>query len=122
MSRLYYDDLIAGTYMAREFGVEYTLAEYEEPVCKIRFDSSIQNIGIQGPTVLYVHPDSYSIFEPMVGDKDEDGWAYNDKIEAWERLSYVDEDYGEIWNARDPKDCQTARRNNSPFFWPKKDA
>lgn len=109
MSKMYYTDPLKAAWMAREFGVKLqdvhgkTISELD----------SIQRYCNYGFT-LYIHPDSYSIFEPVEGDKDEDGWIFdwdtddNGRVAWWSRgTEYVLPTYKQI-----------ARRNNTAFFMP----
>lgn len=133
--KLYYTDPLAAAYMAREFGVRfhdennaveygdnyklYGLLDFIEPVY---WPGDEPPVEIEKYTAAYeryyVHPDSYHIFDPQEGDRDEDGYTYDSKIEAWVSLPHFDENYGELVTMKGPKESKTARRNNEPFFWP----
>ena len=68
MSKLYYDDALAAAYMAREFGIKSQYYDQEAQEFK---DERIRTIYESIPynnQKFYIHPDSYSVFEPMVGD------------------------------------------------------
>jgi len=68
VSKLYYDDALAAAYMAREFGIKSQYYDQEAQEFK---DERIRTIYESIPynnQKFYIHPDSYSVFEPMVGD------------------------------------------------------
>ena len=68
MSKLYYDDALAAAYMAREFGIKSQYYDQEAQEFK---DERIRTIYESIPynnQKFYIHPDSYSVFEPIVGD------------------------------------------------------
>lgn len=63
MSKLYYKDPLAAAYMAREFGVKFDIPNSPTPLAMRR----------EGK--YYIHPDSYHVFEPRVGDLVAYGWV-----------------------------------------------
>lgn len=78
--KLYYTDPLAAAYMAREFGVEITSVHgefkftFKEMICECK-QVYCKNLTLSHFAHLpsdteryYIHPDSYHIFEPMVGD------------------------------------------------------
>ena len=74
MSKLYYNDPFVAAYMAREFGVKSRIQGYGDKSClefKYSNDwSDIVELWIceEQADERGIHPDSYSVFEPMVGD------------------------------------------------------
>jgi len=140
--RLYYSDPIAAIHMAKEFGVKYLtpsdwyvdpkkghlLVSWETDWTSIREYIIIYDVwqghGIEGfnakfPEIsylkFYIHPDSLDIYQPKVGDKDEDGYEVVSSIVMsghFDRHRTLSEDL---------KNFKTARRNNKPFFWPERE-
>ena len=112
---MYYDDPLAAAIMMRDFGVTYNeVAQFDNLIAAFSDDGSYF-----GPNKLYIHPDSYDIFKPIDGDRDEDGYTYDSKIEAWVSLPWDDKDYGECFKMKSPEESKIAKRNNKPFFHPK---
>lgn len=135
MSKLYYTDPLAAAIMARDFGVELysnhtdeQMDEYDksEPQRSFRwFDSCLtdgwmHDVEMVSDAIrfiedasdkIYVYPDNYDIFQPKVGDKDEDGFRFEGgawvrfEMNGTKRILMANESY-------------TAKRNNKPFFTP----
>ena len=103
--KLYYTDPLAAAYMSREFGIKI----YANQKCTCSYEQP-RDIAGDVPN-FYIHPDDCHIFEPQVGDKDEDGFRFENG--AWVRI----EMNGYIIII-DADESDTARRNNKPFFWP----
>lgn len=119
--KLYYTDPLAAAYMAREFGVKLQgilnekivnihqtnpddaefWTEGSEEVEPDGSESVNSYLGKQ----FYIHPDSYHIFEPQVGDllQNEDG-AFMQFLGASGGLKIL---YAKV-----------IQRNNKPFFTP----
>lgn len=66
-------------------------------------------------TKAFIEPESEHIFEPQDGDKDEEGYVYNSKMEGWEkRIVYsVERDF------KRKEFSETTTRNGKHFFTPK---
>ena len=131
----YANGLIA-EYMHQEFGVKYlnlhgsrhTLGVFYHFEISFgapplgdndKFPLDYPNTKISKDWPILIHPDSYHIFEPRDGDKDEDGMVYEDKHEGWESPPYYCETFGESLTAKPKQESQTARRDGKEFFWPR---
>jgi len=125
--KLYYTDPLAAAYMAKEFGVKFSakLWEHREIVEDLfdaydfirRYEAQLSSEQPNGP-LIYIHPDSYHIFEPQDGDwgRTSSGyWCYYEKDnESWwmagHGLTRVEDDLVKI-----------IQRNHKPFFMPESD-
>lgn len=106
--KLFYTDPLASAYMAREFGVEYRAKPSGLAVtCDVSLDDGMgKSINIKpNGDVYYIHPDSYHIFEPRVGDY----VSFRKDKEV-----YLVDEYSS-WDVPPDKIIQ---RNNKPFFMP----
>ena len=124
--KLYYKDPLAAAYMAREFGVKIQFATWWTD----DFDDIISeyNEGEIFPSKLYIHPDSYHIFEPHVGDvasyyfgKQRDIYhgvliKKDDKVFATTFHGHQKE-IGTFWEVSREIE-KIIQRNNKPFFIP----
>lgn len=120
--RLYYTCPIIAAYMADRFGVKYGILWNGEPVWNwqdmlntprpaMTAEDILEDYPNQSFGNLYVHPESLPLFEPMEGDKDEDGYVFDGKV--WSR--------GQLVRSKLPEDSTTAKRNNKPFFMPERE-
>ncbi|QDP62904.1 MAG: hypothetical protein Unbinned5081contig1002_9 [Prokaryotic dsDNA virus sp.] len=106
MTKLYYADPLSAAYMAREFGVKMYIEGSNVEL------NSWNDFFVEygGGTIdafsdeFYVHPDSYHIFEPQVGDVFEDA---NHRILKKHKHTIA---------VIHP--ITIIQRNNRPFFWP----
>lgn len=136
--KLYYTDPLAAAYMAREFGVEFipnvrgyshavidlTLrGDNNEIVAWLMVDGELdgwnRRIGeaLKPGEKIYIHPDSYDIFEPKVGD------LYTDSNLLPSGLygSVVTETDYATHAFKEDFDGRIIQRDNKPFFWPEVD-
>lgn len=114
MGKLYYDDPLAATWMAREFGVEYTRDHKHTHLLnppKIYADASFLGkiyLTVKGACgeKATIHPDSLHIFEPQEGDAmlRPSGEPF---ISTGRRV--IAAIHGNV----------IIQRNGKPFFWPK---
>jgi hypothetical protein len=128
--KLYYTDPLQAAYMSREFGVKW-----KERDGRILADDNNYNTVIFHHGRYSVHPDSYHVFEPQVGDiikhnemgnlntgtieqiKRETNEDYDEK-EEWERV-----DIFMSWDVKndytlDVEIEQIIQRDGKPFFNP----
>jgi len=120
VSELYYDYTSIAVYMSKAHGVKYITPEkitYTHEWLDFFFDIDGTDIVDNGGE-HYIHSDSYHIIEPQEGDRDKDGYTYDDKIKAWVSVPYDDKNYGECVRMKAPEKSATARRDNKPFFTP----
>lgn len=61
MTKLYYNDPLKASWMAREFGVRYSNGDHE--ICVIPFVDALAE-----DKIYYIHPDSLHILQPVEGD------------------------------------------------------
>ena len=144
--KLYYTDALAAAYMASEFGVIFTkeikaglwqsslhhdsAIDYDIKITPRRGRKIDKRLSPYKPP-FYIHPDSYHIFEPQVGDlvkinygicNDEYDKSANDHYQV---ISLVRNK--EFQLARTPryfsfnKMRRIIQRNNKPFFWPEEE-
>ncbi len=133
MSKLYYTDLLAAAYMVREFGVRFVpnIRGYSSPasvdltirgednqsISWLMVDGELDGwnnkIGeaIKPNEKIYIHPDSYHIFEPQVGDEGKDSAGrlcrfIPNKWICWSR------------SGEPVYPMRIIQRNNKPFFMP----
>lgn len=100
--------------MAREFSVITTETSWWPGVDEVIPLGQL----IEKKEGFVVGESSHFIFEPRDGDRDEDGYTYNNKLEAWVSMPCDDENLGELVKMKLPEESKTARRDNKPFFWP----
>ena len=107
MEKLYYTDPLASAYMAREFGVE--LINEDGHKYYVRNIITMHNLG-----KLYIHPDSYHIFEPQVGD------VFSTTRADATSVEFVMSDIRatEFKHLIITQGAKIIQRNNKPFFWP----
>jgi hypothetical protein len=129
----FHTDPLQAAYMARDYGVKFerditTFSEARRKgfIQKFgKFYTPEQLAGHAGSNKAsrkdryYVHPDSYSIYEPQVGD----GFSYKQKaygVMFCDTIKYIDSEYEvEGYCATvDIKELKTIQRNNKPFFTP----
>ena len=111
MSKLFYTDPLAAAIMAREFGVKiYSGDLIANNIWTWRDAAAAASelIGNFEGEILGIHPDSYHVFEPQVGDMCE---VHINSIlivhTAWRK--YIPK----TWDFK-----QIIQRNNKPFFTP----
>lgn len=130
MSKLYYTDPLKAAWMAREFGVE--LQEITPASIKNIIDFELINPNETGQ--WYIHPDSYSIFQPKVGDlyRDCDGWYFTilEEVDYEALPDHVSSHFILIEMIMDTCDvgspefqwflenCQIVERDDRAFFMP----
>jgi len=70
--------------------------------------------GIQNSFKIYIAPESEHIFEPILGDRDEGGYIYDD-FNGWIRRDTYggDADYA--------TDCEITIRDDKHFFMPERE-
>ncbi len=118
--RLYYDDAIIGAYMAREFDISILILNDrfepdngEDPYVW----SNLWRLIIERWHNGSVHPDSYSIFEPMAGDMvtviGMNGWWVR-RVDG-DKLFHADDKYTLKAEAK------IIQRDSKPFFSPKEE-
>lgn len=114
MKKLYYKDPLAAAYMANKFGVRLFRKAYCESTDREEawLDWDVDDCcndevfeRYKGESI-YIHPDSYHIFELMDGDL----LRFFDKVKKIEYIVY----YG----GKDVTNYQIAQRGDNPFFWP----
>ena len=107
--KLYYTDPLAAAYMAREFGVNIIDADGDS--CNHESIDWAMFIAMDFDQ-LYIHPDSYHIFEPQVGDLVTHEYycpECSESLTTW----------GEAFSQQlDSGEYKIIQRNNKPFFWP----
>lgn len=114
MTRFYYDDPLIAAYMEKHFNVNFSDRHGERVL-------SCFNNQYEG--YFYIHPDSYDVFKPMIGDgfsiiKDKYGVLHCDTIKHI-YCEYVVEGYScEV----DISNINIIQRNGNQFFMPKEDA
>lgn len=82
--RLFYTCAIKAAFMAKYFEVRF-LSEKGQ-VLEFRGTSDFwaqKDQGIYMGERFYVHPDSMQVFEPVDGDRDEDGRTYRENVRGW---------------------------------------
>ena len=133
----YYDDALQAAYMAREFGVKWSsvgddtyMKIYMRLSRELNFTMSIHHDETKDFAI--VHPDSYHIFEPQVGDlviergniREHDRIGTVSRITKDKQLSAVadyhdDEDYkGTLVHMIFHKKAEIIQRDGKPFFTP----
>jgi hypothetical protein len=144
MKKLFYTDPLKAVWMAREFGVEYITTHYSGKIkwsncCEFAYDlMDFFNIGEDGHggtenNVLAryeVHPDSYEIFEPRVGDLvsvPSNGFDFCNKCNPKASHKYwvlFDNDptfpIGTPVQCSDVKDMEILKRNGITFEMPER--
>jgi hypothetical protein len=119
--RYFYDIAVDALYMMQHFGVklicyyteeeksEYDTTEewFEFGECDVGEPNTIEELfaSLKDFRKAYVHPDSMGVYEPIDGDKDEDGNIF---------ASY--------FSTPRKKAFKTAKRNKRPFIWPKEES
>ena len=117
MKRYFYTDTLKAAIMAQEFGVQFETEHGE----RMEYHSSVMGWNSQSAPVgeqfsrFYVCDDSFSVFDPKDGDKDEDGYVYEERKLAWFRKDGL-YDGEPVYSYR--AESLTARRDNKHFFWP----
>ena len=127
--KLYYTDPLASAYMAREFGVKFI--NYDNGDREYGFDDIIDSpIGLYDNVdamvvyphprdhyKLYIHPDSYHIFESMAGDVFRTTRADAISVE------FIMSDIRaiEFKNFIKTQGAKIIQRDNKPFFWPEEE-
>lgn len=107
--KLYYDDPLHAAIMARDFGVTYARPDD----CRMTmqwadYHSDAKNVSdFEEHDKLYIHPDSYSIFEPQEGDM-----VYTKNDSGSESVCWV---YGDTEKLQ----REIIQRNGKAFFMPK---
>lgn len=124
MSRMYYTDPLKAAWMAREFGVKYhdTLISPVELTVPDLMDEIRDNL-VDGTAFdnLYIHPDSYSVFEPQEGDVVTVSnlvatiGSISDKTTIWGKMV---SGKGVRASFYDSAIDNTIQRNNKAFFMP----
>lgn len=117
MSKLFYTDPLKAAWMAREFGVKFISHGGADLIYNGGDDFSVIDCprGHYVGEYYHVSPDSLPIFEPKVGDKDEDGYVYEEKKLAWLRKDGL-YDNDPVYGYRHTSEI--AKRDNKPFFMP----
>lgn len=107
----FYTDPLAAAYMHREFDVDYALSD--------PFNTEVMNYASLEDRIkrdcckpVYIHPDSYHIFEPQVGD------MVIASDSTWCAITVCDHGYADMAKRKEYKIIQ---RNNKPFFWPEQE-
>ncbi len=106
-----FKDLLAATIMTRDFDVKLVTATgkeivlYRDRLYVIEEKESSTEWNFFSEKWAYIHEDSLPIFEPMVGDKDEDGYIWDG--EKWIR----DNRHFRLYST-------TAKRDGKAFFTP----
>ncbi len=99
----YYNDPLAAAYMAMEFGVKYVddnpKAGTETWLGKFLYADK-----------YHIHPDSYHIFEPQVGDVIIDALG--------QTLKQGNMSKTDCFMLVKDGVCRIIQRNDKPFFWP----
>ena len=117
--KLYYTDPLAAAYMAREFGIrlEGDIKWYN---CA---DWASKSLADDRNNEIYIHPDSYHIFEPKMGDIVEwDGLMFGIVIGKDESDDTIGVQHGESDVYTIPsEELGIIQRNNKPFFNPQKE-
>ena len=117
-NKLYYNDPLIACYMAREFGVKYS----EKPDgtnelywCSYMEDDYFDDDEENRYDKAYIHPDSYHIFEPQVGDWGNEG-DYPCSVCGIEDDGTISVMIGD--EHAFAENFRIMVRNNRPFFWP----
>ena len=121
MSKLYYDDALAAAYMAREFGIKSQYYDQEAQEFK---DERIRTIYESIPynnQKFYIHPNSCSVFEPMVGDLVTNignvGWMVNG-FEVHDNITHLVHHTANGKMFTRMSEAVIIQRNSKPFFTP----
>ena len=108
MSKLYYTDPLKAAWMTREFGVKVQMLIYlDDGTClsDVLSIPSILDFYMRMPTIkLYIHPDSYGIFEPQKRDR-----VVGRMLWRYDKGYYLD------------KDSKIIQRDDKAFFMPTKE-
>jgi hypothetical protein len=123
MTRYFYTDPLAAAWMAKHFGMRFycesgTLimsAVLEADRIKVfipnTLDDNKGSLEIEPPSPLNIDPGSLHLLEPLDGDKDEDGFRFENG--AWVRLEMNGTKRVHFTN-----ESHTARRTGIAFHWP----
>ena len=143
MGKLYYTDPLQAAYMAKEFGVDFVIKWWGEEIIAKHSDAIKQpkqfvaNMIMKHKTGKFcIHPDSYHIFDPQVGDLVVKAGNIRllDKIGTIGHITkdkqvYLEADYhddggaheGSLVHITASSKVKIIQRNNKPFFWPMED-
>ena len=119
--RYFYTDPLEAAYMAKHHRIAFKSTRGQD----MYFDGGsdfriIKDGGCYAGEYYYVHPNSEHFLEPQEGDKDEDGFIFSEKLQAWERR-YTDSDGEQTIDAMLPHQSVTAKRNGKAFFTPERE-
>ena len=119
MGKLYYTDPLQAAYMAKEFGVDFIIKWWGEEIIAKHSDAIKQPKQFVANMIMKhkagkfcIHPDSYHIFEPQVGDLVLFG-KYNNHYGIFKPVA---PEYADNF-----KLIPIIQRNNKPFFNPEKE-
>jgi hypothetical protein len=122
--RYYYTDRLAAAWMTKQFGMMFETGSISG------FHCSVFSSGKNTPHYFaddgdddfkgIIHPDSLELLKPREGDKDENGFVFCERTQAWWRENgFSITGSGEpVLRALLPEESRTAKRGGKPFFWP----
>lgn len=129
---MYYKDLFAAAYMAREFSVNLESKFGDDYFCPvedyIRQDCESEGLSTEDLIkflergVQYIEPDSYYIFEPQVGDLVSTSFKGKVITGCVEGSNFAKLVVHGVYNhspyLTQCRSTKIIQRNNQPFFWP----
>lgn len=118
--KLYYTNAIHAAYMAEEFGVKLQLWTRDIDTGEVQYQD-LENAktilgayGFEGIN-FWVHPSSFSIFEPQKDDVVYLGYGESGCPDCCNEYEVWHEAWGTDWLGKKPKVIQ---RDGKPFIWP----
>ncbi len=123
VKRFYYDDPLAAAWMWKHFGMEFegadTIIIEIDEILSAALKPYDKRIDYCVPQIMYIHPDSLHLLEPMVGDvvieERHDGRFSNDILED-------NEDFPWALTVKKISKMRMkpwiVQRNGLPFHWP----